>query len=317
MLRILKDYIILYLGMQITTFHRYRDAILIFIGVSILLFVFTVYGRNGMIEDGVDVNRMDITTHLPFQRGWGGLIILILIIPVSATIGAWIGGYILTPLYLIFHQLFYRKMIYGIQEVPRSKSFKHIFKGFYPALLSVNVNSIIIFSTTGLLDKILVPSLLVPDVDFPIKYALGSIVLMMITIGLSMFLFTPAWFLIDSGIVYSTNKYVQGSGIPNEVRAVGGWFYDYIKGYSGFSVVFSYLQLILMFFYSEFQSGYTVDIVMFIFVLGLPLFITLLLIPSFILLDLTIEDRIRFSRGIAMRLGITQFVKAKFERMNA
>lgn len=302
--------------MQIKTYHRYRNAILIFIGVSILLFAFTVYGRNSMIEDGIDVNRMDITPLLPFQRGWGGLIILILIIPVSATIGAWIGGYVMTPLYLIFHQSFYRKMIYGIQEVPRSKSFKHTFKGFYPALLSVNVNSIIIFSTTGLLDKILVPSLLLPDVDFPIKYVFGSIVLMIITIGLSMFFFAPAWFLIDAGIVYSTNEYVRGSGIPDEVRAVGGWFYDYIKGYSGFSVVFSYLQLILLFFYSEFQSGYPVDSVMFIFVFGIPLFITLLLIPSFILLDVTMEDRIRYSRGVAMRMRITQFVKANLERMN-
>jgi hypothetical protein len=269
-----------------------------------------------MIMDNVDVNRMDITTLLPFKGGWGGLIILILIIPVSATIGAWTGGYIMTPLYLLFHQLFYRKMIYGIQKVPRSKSFKHFFKGFYPALLSVNVNSIIILSTTGLLERILVPSMLLPDVDFPIRYAMGSIVLMIITIGLSMFFFAPTWFLIDAGIVYSTNEYVRGSGIPDEVRAVGGWFYDYIKGYSGFSVVFSYLQLILMFYYSEFQSGYIVDSVMFIFIFGIPLFITLLLIPAFILLDATMKNRIRFSRGIATRMGITQFVKTKLERIN-
>jgi hypothetical protein len=154
------------------------------------------------------------------------------------------------------------------------------------------------------------------DVDFPIKYVLGSIVLMMVTIGLSMFFFSPAWFLIDAGIVYSTNEYVRGKGIPDEVRAVGGWFYDYIKGYSGFSVAFSYLQLILMFFYSEFRSGYPVDAVMFIFILGVPLFITLLLIPSFILLDATLEGRIRYGRGIAMRLGITQYVETNFERIN-
>jgi hypothetical protein len=158
--------------------------------------------------------------------------------------------------------------------------------------------------------------MLLPDVDFPIRYAMGSIVLMIITIGLSMFFFAPTWFLIDAGIVYSTNEYVRGSGIPDEVRAVGGWFYDYIKGYSGFSVVFSYLQLILMFYYSEFQSGYIVDSVMFIFIFGIPLFITLLLIPAFILLDATMKNRIRFSRGIATRMGITQFVKTKLERIN-
>jgi hypothetical protein len=270
-----------------------------------------------MIEDGIDVNRMDITTLLPLKQGWGGLIILLLIIPISATIGAYIGGYMMTPLYLLFHKLFFRKMKYGIQNVPRSKNFKHISKGFYPALLSFNINSIIILSTTGLFEKILVPSLLLPDVDFPIKYVLGSIVLMIVTIGLSMFFFAPAWFLIDAGIVYSTDEYVLGKGIPDEVRAVGGWFYDYIKGYSGFSVAFSYLQLILMFVYSEFRSGYPVDAVMFIFILGVPLFITFLLIPSFILLDVTMKGRIRYGRGIAKRMGITQYAETNFKRINA
>ena len=140
---------------------------------------------------------------------------------------------------------------------------------------------------------------------------------MMVTIGLSMFFFAPAWFLIDAGIVYSTDEYVRGKGVPDEVRAVGGWFYEYIKGYSGFSVAFSYLQLILMFVYSEFRSGYPLDPVMFIFILGVPLFITLLLIPSFILLDVTMEGRIRYSRGIAMRMGITQYVETNFKKINA
>ena len=269
-----------------------------------------------MIKGGEDVTRMNITPFLNNYGGWGGLLILIFIIPVSASIGAIIGGYVMAPLYLIIHQFLFRKMIYGVQEVPKSKSFKHVFKGFYPALLSVNINSIIIFSTNGLFEKILVPSLLLPDIDFAIQYAFGSILLMMFTIGLSMFIFAPTWFLKDSGIVYSNTEYVQALGIPDEVRAVGGWFYDYIKGYSGFSVMFSYLQLILLFYYSEFQSGYLVDIVMFMFIFGLPLFITLLLIPSFILLDITLESRIRFIREIAARMGITQFVETNFERTN-
>lgn len=267
-----------------------------------------------MIEDGIPVNRMDITTLLPLHQGWGGLIILIIIIPVSATFGALFGGYIMTPFYLLFHKTLFRKMTYGIQEIQRSNDFKQFFKGFYPALLSFNINSIIILSTTGLFEIILVPSLFLPDVEFPIQYVLGSIVLMVLTIGISMFFFAPAWFLIDAGIVYSSREYVHGKGIPDEVRAVGGWFYDYIKGYSGFSVVFSYLQLILMFFYSEFRSGYPLDPVMFVFILGVPLFVTLLLIPSFILLDVIIENRIRFIRDIASRMGITHFVETKFEK---
>jgi hypothetical protein len=255
---------------------------------------------------------MDVTHVLPFRRGWGGLCILIFIIPISASIGAFLGGYIMSPLYLIFHQLFYRKMNYGIQESPKSESFKHIFKGFYPTLLSVNLGSIIIFSADGLFDKILVSSLLLPDVDFPLKFALSNMVLMMITIGLSMFIFSPAWFLIDAGIVYSTRQYVHGKGVPEEVRAVGGWFYDYIKGYSGFGVVFSYLQLLLTYYYLELGSGYPVDIVEIISIVGIPLFVTLLLIPSFILLDITSRSRIQFIRNIAKRRGIKKFIETDF-----
>lgn len=301
--------------MKSETFHRYLKGLLIFFGVSTLLTVFTLYGRNAMIKTGYDINRMDVTPLLPIEGGWGGLCILLFFIPISASSGAIIGGYVLSPVYLLFHKLFYRKMKYGIQKVPQSMSFKHIYKGLYPALLSVNINSMIIFSNPGLLEKVLVSSLLLPDVDFPLRYALGSLVLMMFTIGLSMFVFSPAWFLVDAGIVYSTYEYVRGRDLPFEVRAVGGWFYDYIKGYAGFSVAFSYLQLVLVYYYFEILGGYAVDIVEIIFIFGIPLFITLLLIPSFILFDIIKDSRTQFVRRIAKRMGITKYVETTFKEI--
>jgi hypothetical protein len=290
------------------TFNRYRDALIIFIGILVLLSLLTIYGRNAVTTAGYDLSRMDVTPLLPITKGWGGLTILF-IIPISAMIGTFLGGYLMSPLYLIFHQEFYRKMNYGLQEFPQSKSFRHIYKGFYPTLLSINIGSIILFSSEEFFDRLLVPSLLLPDVDFPLKFALGSLVLMMFTVGLSMFIFSPTWFLIDAGIVYSTNVYVDGKGVPKEVRAVGGWFYDYIKGYSGFSVVFSYLQLLLTYYYFELGRGYPVDILEIVFIVGIPFFVTLLLIPSFILLDITKKNRSQFTRKIARRRGINKFIE--------
>jgi hypothetical protein len=76
-----------------------------------------------------------------------------------------------------------------------------------------------------------------------------------------------------------------------------------------FSVVFSYLQLLLTYYYFELGRGYPVDILEIVFIVGVPFFVTLLLIPSFILLDITKKNRSQFIRKIARRRGINKFIE--------
>jgi hypothetical protein len=60
------------------------------------------------------------------------------------------------------------------------------------------------------------------------QYIFENLFLLMFTIALSMLIFSPGWFLIDAGIVYSTEEQVRGTDRPVEGRTVGGVFNDYL-----------------------------------------------------------------------------------------
>ena len=91
--------------------------------------------------------------------------------------------------------------------------------GFYPALLAFNLNSLIMEIWPGVLERLLSESILAAP--FMIRYSFGSVVLMAGTIGLSMAVFSPAYYLLDGGVMYSTESRAEGSGRPGEVRTVG------------------------------------------------------------------------------------------------
>ena len=135
---------------------------------------------------------------------------------------------------------------------------------------------------------------------------------MMVNIALSMFVFSPGWFLIDAGIVYSTEEQVRETDKPVEGRTVGGVFNDYLKGYSGFSVAFSYLQIIVVYYGSQISAG-IIDIASLIGWFGFPVYVILTVIPTIILLDIIRDHRIQHVRKIAAKFGITRVVKIYFE----
>jgi hypothetical protein len=72
-----------------------------------------------------------------------------------------------------------------------------------------------------------------------------------------------------------------------EWRTVGGVFNDYLKGYSSFSIAFSYLQILTVYFGGLVSGGERVDIVLVVGWFGIPVYVILAVIPTFILLDLT------------------------------
>jgi hypothetical protein len=150
----------------------------------------------------------------------------------------------------------------------------------------------------GLLDWLLSESMLAES--FMVRYSFGSVVLMAGTIGLSMAVFSPAYFLLDGGVVYSTVGRARGSGRPGEVRAVGGWFNDYLRGYAGLSVVFSYLLFVF-----RYVSTFEMELVFVLFWVGLPFFVTVSTIPTFIYLDKARGRTMAYVRGFAERIGIT------------
>ncbi|GAH33908.1 unnamed protein product, partial [marine sediment metagenome] len=59
--------------------------------------------------------------------------------------------------------------------------------------------------------------------------------LLMLTIGIASLVFSSTWFLKDSGILYSNLKRAEDSNKPAEIRSVGRWYGQFLKGYAGVS----------------------------------------------------------------------------------
>jgi hypothetical protein len=234
-----------------------------------------------------------------------------IVIPISSTIGAIIGGYALAPIFLLSHKTIYKKAIYGIQETNPAKTFKRTLQGYYPSLLAFNINSIILFLAPMIRNQLLTPGML-EGARLVYQYIFENLFLLMFTIALSMLIFSPGWFLIDAGIVYSTEEQVRGTDRPVEGRTVGGVFNDYLKGYSGFSIAFSYLQMLVV-SYGDIINVERVDIAQLIGFFGIPVYVILTVIPTFILLDLTRNHRIQYVRRVAAKIGISRVVKISFE----
>ena len=269
---------------------KYRRANTLYWGVNAFLILLSVFGL-------LYVKPARVTSFLPFGNLYLEMPVVFIVIPFSARAGALVGGYLLSPVYLWLHKRLFRGSEYGVREVPEAGEFRGIFQGFYPALLAFNLNSILIEVWPGLLDILLSPQLLAAP--FMTRYSFGSVVLMAGTISLSMAVFSPAYFLLDGGVVYSTEERARGSGRPGEVRAVGGWFNDYLRGYAGLSVVFSYLLFVF-----RYVATFEMELVFVLFWVGLPFFVTVSTIPTFIYLDKMRERTAAYVRGFVEKMGI-------------
>jgi len=177
----------------------------------------------------------------------------------------------------------------------------------------------ILFSVPWVLD------LIIYNVEGPLYSAVympGFLVLFMFTMGLGTLIFSPTWFLTDAGIVYSNVEKVAGTDEPVEGRTVGGRFTDFLRGYAGITVVLSYIQFLSLYIPEEIVPGIELGlmnpsdiIATFVFFFGIPIFMLIVTIPSLIILDINKEHRIRFIRKIAYKLGIKDFVKISFEKI--
>ena len=289
---------------MIKLYKKYRKALLIFFGVEALITLLVIYGLT--FGQGFDASPL-----IPFINVFHEISFVFIVIPISSTLGAIIGGYTLAPIFLLSHKTIYKKAIYGIQETNPAKTFKRTLQGYYPGLLAFNIGSIILFLVPMIRNQLLTPGML-EEAPLVYQYIFENLFLLMFTIALSMLIFSPGWFLIDAGIVYSTEEQVRGTDRPVEGRTVGGMFNDYLKGYSGFSIAFSYLQILVV-SYGDIINVERVDIAQLIGFFGIPVYVILTVIPTFLLLDLTRDHRIQYVRRVAAKIGITRVVKISFE----
>jgi len=224
----------------------------------------------------------------------------------AAIIGGFLGGYLLGPLFLYLHKVSSgRKIVYGIEIREKPEKFNSTFKTLFPAFFSVNLALMLVINEDIVNNFIYIEKAGGEGVLITIG------ILLSITVGISMFLFSSVWFLIDAGIVYSNAEKVKNKRGLVEIRSVGGWYLYFLQGFAGIGLAFSFYIFIITMIQKGLLKGPELPLF-----LILPLIITILSIPAVILLDITIEKRKKYILKWAKKFGIVQHVQIKLEEVD-
>ncbi len=284
-------------------FSRYKKAIIIFLVFYFLTTIPFAIINIFFMEDGDGGSRM--TVILPFNSLILQVMAIFLFVPIGALIGGFLPGYLFGPLMLyVYKKTIGFRMQFGVQDREKPKKFKRIWKGVFPALLAVNL-SLMIGLTTFARDFIVDPEYLIggggSDKLWPI---VGFSALIPFMTTLSMGIFSPVWFLSDAGIVFTNKQKVKNTIDPIEVRSVGSWYHYLLKGYAGIGVIFSYV-LFLIDMFNRYNDPTNPGFITAVILLPLmPILVSILIIPSMILLEIYLESRRKFMRNFAKKLGI-------------
>jgi len=221
---------------------------------------------------------------------------------IAGIIGALFIGYLLAPVFLIVHKYTVGiRMKYGIQERPKPSKIKIGFKAVFPALMAINL-ALMFSQFIWVQDIVLMPNYALEHGgknagQVPLV-TLATILPLMF--GIAMGLFSPIWFLLDGGIIFTNKEKVEGLRDPIEVRSVGGWYSYILKGYAGIAIIVAYIIFANnMMALVEFNPG------LFLIPL-LPFLLMVMGVPAFILLEITAEQRKKYILTIAKKLGITE-----------
>jgi len=236
-------------------------------------------------------------------------LIFIIIIPASSLIGYLVGGYVLSPVFLYFHvKLFKKRVDYGIQE-NKFKGFKYGTEGIFSSLMAINFTLLLLN----------IPDLAQVIVGNSWDDATGFIrafpVILVFTLFFTAILFSPTWYLMDSGILYSNEKNLEETNKPIEVRSIGRWYGQFLKGYAGVSVILTYFDFIRIFLIEQSVFEISLFIVLLIIFIPFPLLLVIPSIPTLIVADKMKERRVKYIIKYARRLGIISQVEVTFKTL--
>ncbi|MFX1589627.1 MAG: hypothetical protein ACFFC1_15865 [Promethearchaeota archaeon] len=298
-------------------FAKYRNLIIVYIIYVIFWIILTTVLNNRIAEiRNISLTRFIPINNLPIELA----LIFILILPLSGLLGLFIGGYILSPIIMFIHKKFIgSKMFYGVQKKSVLRSEKIFSRGFFPILMAINLSSI--FITPTIFNKVLEADIVnraggLMDLSSWISL-LAESVLLIATFGISIFFFSPVWFLKDSGIIYSNKEKIDNSQELFTIKSIGDWFQTILKSYAGIGAIITYMLIVYNFVSTLIE--YTGDPRLFLNIpslilwLGLPFYLVVSLIPALICNDLIENHRIKYIRNIGEKIGITHTAIISFE----
>jgi hypothetical protein len=296
---------------------KYRKLLLLFfVYVIVWIIIISILELLFRLVDPIDLSRFVPVDDVLLELG----IIFIIVLPLSALIGLFIGGYLLSPVVLFLHKKLYgSRMHYGIQTEHGSDKLLLFSQSFFPVLMAINLSSLLF--TPAIIEFILSADITnifetVSNVPMLTRFFADTI-LLMLTLGLSTMLFSSVWFLKDSGIIYSNKQKLENSSESIVLRSISDWFQIILRSYAGIGGIITYIlamnDFIRGFVENLGLTGNIFNIPSLILWLGLPLILTISLAPTVIVNDILKKSRICYIRNISTKLGIKDPAIISFE----
>jgi len=275
---------------------RYKKSLIIF-----LFFYITAIASFSIISFMV-TNVPRITSLFPGDNMIIQITIIFGLFPIAAIIGGFFIGYILGPFFIIIYKNTVGiRMNFGIQHRDKTPKFNRMWKSVFPSLMAINF-ALMIGTSTFAKDFIVSPEYLSSGgAQWPI---IGFITVLPLMLRISYGIFSPVWFLLDSGIVFTNKRKVKDKVDPVEVRSLGGWYLYLLKGYAGIGVIISYIGFVtsmLALYKDPFDAGFISAVILLPI---LPIILSIYAVPIQILLDYTLEHRRKFMLRFAEKLRI-------------
>ncbi len=277
---------------------KYKKSLIIFC-VYCLFWVVISFSMSRILGYGQNLSPL-----IPFRDA--GLeigFISIMFLPLASIIGTLIGGYLFTPLFLYLHtKTFRNRYQYGIYLKPDYEKFKFTSQGLFASLMAINISLLLLNPDTvrfTLGNFSVSPEDLTPD-----QYTVAFVILLIFTFIFTNLIFSPTWFLMDSGILYSNKSILNETNKPLEIRSIGRWYEQFLKGYAGVSVIISYVNFIIIFFIAA-GNNLPLFIIALIMFIPFPIIMIIPSIPALIILDMIKEKRNNYILIKAKKLGIT------------
>lgn len=280
-------------------FGKYKKWLIVYFVIIIL-----IIGMQFILMFTTTMNRA--YKFMPFDNFFLNTALIMIFWVLAPIIGSVLGNYCSSFLLWGHTKLMRKKVLFGMGEERFKKNFKFTFSQlFFPALMAVNF-TMALWNNQYLQEIILITTSLEDPEHALLAQVLMALPLFVITIIVSVVLFTPAYILVDSGIVYTNKEKVMESHNTVEVKSVGNFYLNFLKGYAGIGVLIN-----LYIFFADainealsspsFGFGQLMGLVLWAI---LPFLVSFLMLPMVLILDKTYEKRIQKILNQASKLGI-------------
>ena len=242
------------------------------------------------------------------------LFIYLILYPLFAIGGLLIIGYALTPLFfIIFAKITGNKLEYGFQEIRPNYQDKILKKTLLPVLMAINF-AVTLSTNEILVDMIgFVPEY--PTLEYFISIFPTFTLISLVTLAISLGLFSVIWSFKDTGIVHINTKNVE-KGVDQivEGRALGGTFQIILKGYAGIGAILTYYEFIIII---NQELIYTPPVLLsfLLIVMPAPIYLVISSLPALILYEMTKNKRIKMLKRLCKRFNIQEIWEIKAERI--